>query len=94
MTGLGRQAPINDCYGAQRATAAIGPRPPIRVEWGTIAFGQSGLRVGVAHIGRDEIEEADPVYLLTWLRLGGERRGEEADGDSTDEDPPVHQSDY
>jgi hypothetical protein len=45
MTGLGRQAPINDCYGAQRATAAIGPRPPIRVEWGTIAFGQSGLRV-------------------------------------------------
>jgi|SRR5260370_32610440 len=65
MTGLSRQAPINDCYGAQRATAAIGPRPPIRVGWGTIAFGQSGLRVGVAHIGRDEIEEADSEKIAS-----------------------------
>ena len=37
-----------------------------------------------------EGEEADPVRLSGLLRLGGERRGEEATGHGAEERTPVH----
>src|SRR5215471_5554037 len=42
--------------------------------------------------GRSVREDTDPVHLPCLLRHGGERRGEEAAGQSAEELPPLHYS--
>ena len=60
-----------------------------------VAQGSQALAEGLdTRTLRDGAQKADPVDVPRRLRLGGERRGEEAASDPGDERPSVHQWDH
>ncbi len=57
----------------------------------TQATAEAPEQVRVEPFGRSGAEKPDPVHLLRWLRLGGERRGEEeGEGDDEPEASELH----